>query len=65
MPVLHSRAFPNVAAMLDHHGFEPLACDSNTAKEAAQFPNIQTDPFDRALVATDGSFSRTVRTRTG
>jgi len=63
LPDLHTDGFPTLAAMLRHHGFEPLAFDDHTAEEAANLPAIHADPFDRALVATARRTNRTILTR--
>lgn len=63
LPDLRASAFPTLAAMLRHHGFEPLPFDDHTAEEAANLPTIHADPFDRALIATAQRTNRTILTK--
>ena len=63
LPDLHSPAFPTLAAMLHHHGFEPIPLDDQTAEQAAALPTLHNDPFDRALIATAQRNSRTILTK--
>ena len=63
LPAIHDPGFPTLAAMLRHHGFEPLAFDDHTAEAAANLPAIHADPFDRALIATARRTNRTILTK--
>jgi PIN domain nuclease of toxin-antitoxin system len=63
LPAIHAPGFPTLAAMLRHHGFEPLIFDDHTAEEAANLPSIHADPFDRALIAAARRTGRTILTR--
>jgi len=63
LPDLHSPAFPTLAAMLHHHGFEPIPLDDQTAEQAAALPTLHKDPFDRVLIAIAQRTSRTILTK--